>query len=106
MVEKKRRRITTNVWLKPPEEERRRLTEEAFDRLSCVSEKQFMEWADKLWEVPSYPSSVEEVLFMFCGDCTNAYEKSQRRLGLCNRDEWDLVGSDTVLDIDLIRTDG
>lgn len=106
METKRRRRITPGSGLnKPSEQEQKIILEEAFNRLSCVSEGQFMNWAGSLWEATKFPNTTEDVLFTFCGDCTNNYEQSQRRLGRCNRDEWEEV-SGNIFDIDRMRVNG
>lgn len=92
MGSKKRRRVTPSANIEQiSEQEQAVLKEDAFDRLACVSKRQFDDWSENLWESPKHPTTVEELLFVFCGDCTARYENMQRQLGQCNRDEWDAI---------------
>ena len=72
--------------------ERESLETEAVMRLKCVDPDDFELWCDLMWKsTRPHPETTDELLTIFCGDCTNLYEILERKVNRCNRDDWDEI---------------
>jgi len=59
---------------------------EARNNLDCVNdEEQYLEWAKKARRAK--PGTVEEILSLFCGDCSALYQCRMVSRGLCRKPE-------------------